>query len=348
MLFLPVACVDKTSDIPDNTPESGTPVIDDQELISGNDKTVFPTESIIPFELRINGEYPAPGNRFIVAEGTIVSIEFLGNRSEDCDMAVHGPDGLTTMIGQWNSDIASFIYQFPYGENTLVIRYGEETYEFHVISGAPTQSDGALPCINAMITIDRDAEWVYTQTAELDAPTSWKQYISNLTSTSDDNLSFTLVLEESGGVEGNVTHTTELNLVCFENTLFITGVTETTEDVVWRTVYDDESVYMPSYLAEGVMWERHGTMTTVAEDVEYVSSITERQQCTGTETISIASGEYDAYRTEYELELESDGETYEVTGTAWYVPGLGRVLNIGDAEGTPRMELESFRNVSPR
>ena len=37
-----------------------------------------------------------------------------------------------------------------------------------------------------------------------------------------------------------------------------------------------------------------------------------------------------------------------IEGIAWYVPGLGRILNIGNIEGNPKMELVSYENVDAR
>ena len=216
------------------------------------------------------------------------------------------------------------------------------------MSGAPVSNEETHSCSNALIELNEDASWIYTQTAELTAPTTWTQSIENLATNSDGNTVFTVIMEESSGIENRVTHTTKLDLVCIDNNLFITGVLETKNDVEWTTVYDEGSVYMPSRLSEGVMWERHGSMRTVADEVWYESRITERQMCTAMEGISITAGEFDAWRVEYSLEIESDGDTMSVTGAAWYVPGLGRILNIGEIEGNPTMELISYENVAPR
>jgi len=302
----------------------------------------------IPFELTVGGSNAGPDNDFRVDEGSVVPIGYTGNAAEDCEMKVSGPDGTVTMLGQWNSDFASFFYRFPYGENTLTVMHGDDIYEFLVVSGIPSSSDQPTPCAAAMINIRPDAEWVYSQTSETEAPTTWTQHIADFVTSENGELTFNLVLEEATGIEERVTHTTTLHLTCSDNTMFIAGVEDIKEDVRWTTSYDANSVYMPANLAPGTIWERHGTIRTTTTDLDYTSSITERQQCTGSETISVPSGEFNAFRVEYSLEIKAEEDSYTVDGTAWYVPGLGRVLNIGNSDGTPKMELVSFKNVGPR
>ena len=342
-LFLIISCVGGKSPEP---PASTT----QQENLSS--QTPIPENNgisrDIPFQLTVNGLNPGPDNDFRVDEGSIVPIGYAGKAAENCEMKVSGPDGTVAMLGQWNSDFASFFYRFPYGENTLTVMHGDDAYEFLVISGVPTSSDQPPPCAAAMIDIRPDAEWVYNWTSETEAPATWTQHITDFVNSESGELTFTLIMEKTTGIEERVTHTTTLHLICSDNTIFVTGVEEVKDDVTWTTFYDPDSVYMPSNLAPGIIWERHGTIRTISTDIDNTSSITERQQCTGPETISVASGEFNAFRVEYSLEIKAEEDSYTVDGTAWYVPGLGRVLNIGNSEGTPKMELVSFKNVGPR
>lgn len=301
----------------------------------------------LPFRLLINGEPVGADLRANVPDGQIASIQFISSQMSNGEISVVDPQGLTIMLGQWQSDQAQFVYQFAYGESRLKLSIDGVTYDVLVVAGAP-QPRSLSGCPGAFMDLNPDAEWVYSNTGGDEYPSRWLNHLTGLATDTAGKVSCTLVMERSGGIEGKIDHTARLDLLCTDNVIYITSAIEQETGTEWITNYERDSIYLPASMSAEPTWERRGTFETKVADQSDIATLVERLTCTGSEKVSVEAGEFEAYRVEFTMELTSGNETLTSKGVSWYVPGIGRVLSVGDTEGKPRMELSSYKNVALR
>ncbi len=344
LLILIVSCT-KPQPAPSGGPPADTSSSTSQ---SGQDgKTGDGAATGLPFQLIINGEPVGADLRANVPEGQVASIQFISSQMGNGEISVVDPQGLTVMLGQWQSDQAQFVYQFAYGESRLKLSVDGVTYDVLVVAGAP-QAGSLSGCPGAFMDLNSDAEWVYSNSGGDEYPSRWLNHLTGLATDSAGKVSCTLVMERSSGVEGKVDHTARLDLLCTDNVIYITSAIEQETGTEWITNYEKDSIYLPASMSAGLTWERRGSFETKVADQSDIATLVERLTCTGTEKVSVEAGEFDAYRVEFTIERTSGNETLESKGVSWYVPGIGRVLSVGDTEDKPRMELSSYKDVAMR
>jgi len=328
---------------PDNGSESsssnGSPPVDD----SPPSENPAEPQNPLPFILRVNDTEVGPDRRVSVPADQISLIGITTDDINAGNLVVVLPDGESIALGEWQSDQVQFVQNFPYGENHLIISMEQNVYDILVVAAAPEPASGSTGCTNTFMNLSLDTRLVYRETADDMAPATWTHYVTNWSNDNTGNSAVTYVMDRSSGIEGNVTHSVTLDLVCTGETIFISNAYEVLDGITWHTQYDSNAVYLPADLSPGSVWERHGTFDTEIDDEAIHFSLVERLHCTSQDRISVEAGEFDALRVEYATEKFNDDESYSSEGVSWYVPGLGRVLT----ESTARLEMISYEGIAP-
>ncbi len=332
----------------ENTPEPGT----QEEHLSVQDALPFadddPAQPDLDFSLSIDGQELNYNRPVRVSEGTVSSIDFISNDVKSAVLSILQPDGNTIPLGEWQTEIAQFVYRFPYGENHIILGYGDNVYDFTVIAGVQESAETDTGCEGSFVSISQDSKWVFQKTSETDSPATWTQSVRSWDSADDGEMSFSIMMERSSGVEGNINHAIELFLFCQNGVFYVDTVNEQEDGMIMVTKYEDNSVYVPASINIGTIWERRGTTDIIHGEDMWSMTIRESQTCTGIETIVVEAGEFDAYKVEFTIEKIQGNESQIAEGTSWYVPGLGRVMRGAEIPGFPRMELINYENLTPR
>jgi len=310
----------------------------------------------LPFGLRINDEEVGGDLRITVPEGHVSSIRFSSAGSLRCRLSVVHPDGKTIILGEWGGGETAFDHVFPYGESYMILSYGDRVFEILVVAEPAEPSPVESGCPGAFMDIRTGATWEYRETFEQEFPVNWEYTIEHVAPPSErselggvsPNERLTLRTDRATGIERKVDRTAYLELTCTDGTIYIGRASETEGDIEWVTEYEESSIYMPAEIYEGVEWERRGTLTISTPEGKTGFNLVESFRCTGEERVVVEAGEFDSLRVEFNIGRMTADESLTSEGTSWYVPGLGRVLSVGEMEGSPRLELISYEGVTPR
>lgn len=305
-----------------------------------------PAPPDIPFYLIIDGMTVPDDLELIIHSEEAVEIQFIASSSLESELVVMHPDGSSIPLGTWTGDNAAFHHSFPYGENHLVIKWGETVYDILVVSAAPGPSESSSGCEDNFLNAGPDSVWFYEQTINQAVTTSLTYRTASWSESSDGVTAFSILMSMEGGVEENPAPVTTLDIYCEDNILYITRAVEQSTRLTWTTIYNDSTIYMPTEITHGATWERHGIITTEGPEGTMELDLVESMRCIGEEHVAVAAGEFIAYKIEYTIERTHNGDNLNDTGTSWFVPGIGRILSIS-ADNSKRLELISFNGIIP-
>jgi hypothetical protein len=308
-----------------------------------------------PFSLTIGTTVVGTDRRVSVPEnqGVPIQIHSGGSAMVSGQMKAIDASGKVSLLGAWQAAQTQFFYVFPYGENHLVITFNNKDYDFLVVAGIPlpAEQSQSLGCSGGYMDLNQGAVWNYEETSNKGYLENWvyKMESWNQAGTGDVNLA--IIAQGSTGVEHTIDRTAKLDLLCSKGTVFVSRIIESSinpkTEIV--TTYDKNTIYMPPVLAQGVEWQRIGIREVkVGEEEGTTYHVTEIFSCTGKEHVVTKSGEFDADKVEYSISTTLNKKEITHKGVTWYVPGLGRVLSVGDLEESPRLELVSFTGVSQK
>ncbi len=303
----------------------------------------------LPFSLTIGDSIADMDLEIAVPEGQALDIHLVSEDEISGSARVVHPDGVSIPLGEWHNTEARFVHEFPYGESHLIIEYGEEIYDFLVVAEVAEPEAAATNCENAFMTMQPGARWEYEETIGREYPSRWVYRVDTWTVDADGNVDVTLVVERLTGVEGNVDRVTFLELECVQNVIYIIEAVQREGQLESTTEYEPGTVYLPESILEGTSWQRRGSLEMRGPDRSESYTITETLTCVAHERISVRAGEFDAYKVEFTIEgmPSAEGEPLSHRGASWYVPGIGRVLSIGESDDAPRLELLSYEGVEP-
>ena len=329
-----LSCADNQQEEPESTPEVETGTIATEE----------PVEET-PFDLTINEQSPDEDRQITVTSDQPAIIGLYSPGNTESELRVVHPEGDAEVLGQWAGEVGRFLHRFPYGENHVIVQYGENIYDFLVIAGPP-QTQAESECEGAYVELNPGVSWEFAETSELDYPATRIYRIDSAASDEAGRPHYNLIMERYGGVEQKIDNILSLDLYCSDGIIYITRAVQQGHNYESDTIYDDGTIYMPPEITVGTTWSRHGSYSETIDDVTSSYDLTESITCTAVETVDIEAGEYEAVKTDYEIARSSGDESASYTGTSWYVPGIGRILSIGQVEGSPRLELVSYEGVS--
>lgn len=355
VLFLPQACTPRESRI-----NRGADANQNQQAsVSGPEKDVStePDRNVqaygdFPFSLTIGGQAVGSDRRVSVPEsqGVAIQIQSRGGSASSGQMRVIEAKGNVRELGTWQATSVQFYYGFPYGENHLIVSLGKSEYDFLVVAGVPFPSEEpAIGCSGGYMDLNQGAIWNYEETNNKDYPEYWVYKAKSWSETDTGEVQLTIGIEGSTGVEKRVDRNATLDLICSKGTVFVTHGSEIflNPRTEITTTYDKNTIYMPPILVKGTEWQRQGIRhVKVGEEEGTTYHVLEKFICVGKEKVTTKAGEFEADKVEYSINTTSSGKEITRKGVTWYVPGLGRVLSVGEMEGSPRMELTSFEGVA--
>ncbi|MCX6645158.1 MAG: hypothetical protein NTY09_02195 [bacterium] len=368
LIALTLSCVNKNN-----------PRVNDQNPAANNadsqtaETVTEPVPLELPFDMTVDGVSVSENSEVVIHSEEPVQIQVVSSVPTDSELTVLHPDGSSIPLGTWTTDVASFLHAFPYGENHLLVKWGDSVYDILVVSAAPEQSNSAAGCSSPFIDLNSDTVWRYKQLFNGTIETFWVYQVESWTESDDGTVSFSIETGMEGGVERTFIPQTTIDLYCSDNILYITKAVEIDGDATWTTTYDDPTIYIPAELTTGSTWERHGQMLVENPEGNVNIDLVERMRCTAEEQIAVEAGEFNAYKIEYSIErrnrseditdgpstmaskddpdlsIERRNRSEEIidSGTSWYVPGLGRVLSISE-DDSKRLELVSYTGTNPR
>ncbi len=338
LLFMSLSCAGN---------DSGQTERETESISAEGTPTTAETGEDLPFVLTINGDPIDSDRRASVTERRNSEIRFSSSDVQSCRLDLIHPDGESITIGEWQSREMEFMCEFPYGENHLVLAYGDTVYDILVVSGAPEPEIVTGGCDDAFIDLHPNSRWELKQTSKNEAPSRWSHQITGWTINESDDAFFKLLMERSSGIENRIDHSTELDMRCSDGVIYIISALEKEVGIERLITYEPDSIYIPETIAEGVSWDRRANYVIRTPDTTVTGTLFESQRCTGLERISVEAGEFDAYRVEFIINETLNDSEFSTEGTSWYVPGLGRVLSTGNTEEAPRLELVSYEGISP-
>jgi hypothetical protein len=289
----------------------------------------------VPFEITVNERSPDNEMQITVTSDQPAIIGLYSPQNTESELRVIHPGGESENLGQWSGEVGRFLHRFPYGENHLIVQYGDTVYDFLVVAGPP-QPQPASQCEGAYIELNPGVSWEYAETSELDYPATRVYRIDAASVDEEGRPHYNLIMERYGGVERKIDTILSLDLYCADGIIYITRAIQQAHNFESDTVYDEGTIYMPAEITAGTFWSRHGSYMETADETTSSYDLTESITCTAVETVTVEAGEFEAAKT----------ESASFSGTSWYVPGIGRVLSIGQIEGSPRLELVSYEGVS--
>jgi hypothetical protein len=355
IIFLAVALIacscTYTGRRPDGQSQDGRPTAAGPVNQEPPAETPEPEAVPLPFTLHVGDEMVGPDLRVSVPENQGTVIQYESQASVTCELWVQHADSENAIaVGSWNGEMAQYYQEFPYGENHLLLTYGDHVYDILVVAGAPAPETGdeQSDCGATLMDLNADSRWEFKATQNGNDVGTLVQYVTNMAPAEGGGVGLTLVAERRDAGNAGNNGTVQVQLVCQGEIILVKEAVEKTEMTTLSTVYNDGSVYLPSMLDTDIWWERQATSTAESGLETQTYQVNETYHCTGSERISIAAGEFDAYKVEYRIEQTGKNESVSFSGVSWYVPGLGRILNIADMTGSPRIELVSYENVSPR
>ena len=301
----------------------------------------------IPFEITINEQSPDDDLQITVTSDQPAIIGLYSPGNTESELRVVHPEGGAEVLGQWAGEASRFLHRFPYGENHLIVQFNENVYDYLVVAGPP-QPQEESECEGAYIELNPGVSWEFEETSELDYPATRIYRIDSAASDEAGRPHYNLIMERYGGVEQKIDNILSLDLYCSNGVIYITRAVQQGHNFESDTIYDEGTIYMPPEITVGTTWSRHGSYSETIDEVTALYDLTETITCTATETVQLDAGEFEAVKTDYEIARSSGDESASYTGTSWYVPGIGRVLSIGQVEGSPRLELVSYEGVSAR
>ena len=343
-VVLLISCVAKSTDGDQRSVDSETEPVETAPVPEPDPELPPPD---LPFYLIIDGMTVPDDMQIAIHSVNPVEIQVISSESSDSELIAIHPDATTIPLGSWSSETAVFQHAFPYGENHLLVKWGDSIYDILVVSAAPENSDSGGGCDDAFMELNANSSWRYRQTFNGAISTFWQNRVGSWTESDEGIVSLTIETGMEGGVEQNFMPLTTIDLYCADNILYITSAVEIDGDATWTTTYDDSTIYLPSELTEGSTWSRHGTILVESPDGSVELNLVERLQCTGVEQIAVEAGEFNAYRIEFSIERSNDLEEIMDEGTSWYVAGLGRVLSLS-GDGSKSLELVSYEGTSVR
>ena len=328
--------------------DSGPAADDGSASQTESDMPVAPVS--LPFMFFVGDTQVGPDLRVSVPENQGMVIQYQADTAISCELSVQRSDREGVIaIGAWNGEMAQYFQEFPYGENHLFLTRGDRIYDILVVAGPPQpESTSSNGCGKTFLDLNSNARWTYETYRNDESTGQLINRVENFHLMQDGTTSLILVMERFSDEPGKVAGTIEAELTCHGESILVSQVTEVGGEMAKSTTYNDGTVYMPSVLAQDIWWERRGTMIVQEGHDSVYYDVIERFRCTGRENISIAAGEFEAYRVEYTIEQVSWAESVSFSGVSWYVAGLGRVLNDADVSGSPRVELVSYENVGPK
>jgi len=337
------ACAESREDAPQDS-DARTHVADESTDETGR---VGKQIDELPFEIAVDEQTPQDDSQIEISSDQPATIALYSPENTESELRVVHPDGVAEVLGQWTGDTARFIHRFPYGENHLIVQYGDSVYDLLIIAGPPPAREESR-CEGAYIELAVGVSWEFDETSEFDYPAKRYYRIESMSEDEQGNPHYSLAMERYAGVEQKIDTIMSLDLYCSDEVIYITNAVQQGHNFESRTIYDEGTVYIPAEITTGTEWSRHGEYVETLDDTTTLYELTETISCTGIETIEIEAGEFEAAKVDYEIERVSNEETVTYSGYSWYVPSLGRVLSVGQIEGAPRLELVSYAGVSTR
>jgi len=344
-IFSCVAAPIPDSSSPDRS-QTGSAAESERDVSSlhGND-----TSQVVelPFRLTIGGIAVGPDRKVNIPESQGAVIQLTGNSGMNGQAKVVDASGMTVLLGAWQAASAQFYYRFPYGENHLVLTIDNVEYDIHVVTGAPEPTVSTVGCEGGYLDLNPDAKWEYEENREGEYTLYWTYSVGDWKALESGEVSLKILTEGASGVERRLERSAVLELVCRDGTVFINGAVETDQQSQSVTTYDDNTVYIPAEIHEGLWWQRQGILEISRTDGDTAMyNITEKFTYVGQEHVNVKAGEFEADRIDYEIERSGQDGEFKYVGASWYVPGVGRILSEAELEGSPRMELVSFERVT--
>ncbi|HDS30688.1 MAG TPA: hypothetical protein ENN67_06560, partial [Firmicutes bacterium] len=241
---------------------TGEPVADETQ--TGEEIPSRELESVpLPFELKVGDMVVGSDMTISVPENQGVLIDFYARSPKPSELWVQYPGVEEKQaLGAWNSEMAQYFIKFPYGENHLLLTYGDNLYDILVVAGAPIPNAiSSTGCRDTFIDFRADSRWEYIATQDESAVGTLVQYVEKMERLNYGAIELTLVTNREGSDSDGTQGTVEIILQCQGDVILVKKATEISESGTVRTIYRDGTVWVPSQLKPDIWWERAGTVT---------------------------------------------------------------------------------------